>query len=175
MSRLDGYRTLLLDSTFRPMKAIGWKRAMILDIQDRVDILEYYDQVVRTPTTEYPLPAVVRLRQYLRLMRRGAPFTRRNVLLRDQFTCQYCARTLPPRDLTLDHVVPRSRGGRMVWENVVAACRRCNHQKGNRTPEEARMLLPQRPERPLFLPVSRQPLLIGETPPEWDAYLKKSA
>ncbi|MBW2255483.1 MAG: HNH endonuclease [Deltaproteobacteria bacterium] len=170
MSRLDGFRTLLLDSTFRPLRAISWKRAIILDMQDRVDVVEYYDEVVRTPSTALPLPAVVRLRQYLRVLRRGVAFTRRNVLMRDTFECQYCGDRPGYRELTLDHVVPRSRGGVLCWENVVTACQRCNRRKGSRTPHEARMRLLRLPKRPTFLPVVRAGA-DEEAPVEWVEYL----
>lgn len=172
MSRLDGIRTLLLDATYRPLRAVSWKRAIVLDLQDRVDVVEYYDEVVHTPSTTVPLPAVIRLRQYLRLYHRGVAFTRRNVLLRDKFQCQYCGDRPAMRELTLDHVVPRSRGGAMSWENVVAACQTCNHRKGSRTPREARMILRRAPSRPLFLPVLRPGLGGDETPVEWTEYLE---
>ncbi len=171
MSRLDGCRTLLLDSTCRPLKAIPWQRAIVLDLQDRVDVVEYYEEVVHTPTRALPLPAVIRIRQYLRLSARGVGFTRRNVLLRDDFECQYCGEAPPPRALTLDHVIPRSRGGPMTWENVVAACRPCNHRKGSRTPREARMPLRTVPVRPLYLPVLRAGLADPDPPEEWKLYL----
>ena len=171
MSRLDGFRTLLLDSTFRPLKTLPWQRAIVLDLQDRIDVVEYYDEVVHTPSRDIPLPAVVRLRQYLRLETRGVSFTRRNVLLRDGYRCQYCGSEPAPRCLTLDHVVPRSRGGPMTWENVVAACQECNHRKGSRTPREARMPLRSVPVRPLFLPVVRAGQAFLDPPDEWKLYL----
>ena len=171
MSRLDGFRTLMLDSAFRPLRTIPWQRAVVLDLQDRVDAIEYYDEVVRTPSTVFPLPAVVRLRQYLRLARPGVSFSRRNVLLRDAFQCQYCGCRPPIRELTMDHVLPRSRGGGTTWDNVVTACRRCNVRKGNRTPREARMTLATHPRRPLCLPLQRTTLTGEDLPPEWVDYL----
>lgn len=171
MSRLDGYRTLLLDATYQPLRTISWKRAIILDMQDRVDVVEYYDEVVHTPSTALPLPAVVRLRQYLRVFRRGVAFTRRNVLARDGFACQYCGARPPLGELTLDHVIPRSRGGSLCWENVVTACQRCNRRKGSRTPREAHMRLLRLPARPTFLPVVRAGM-DGNPPEEWVAYLR---
>lgn len=173
MSRLDGLRTLLLDATYRPMRAISWQRAIVLDLQDRVDVVEYYDEVVHTPRTAIPLPAVMRLRQYLKLYRRGVPFTRRNVLLRDRHECQYCGARPAVAHLTLDHVVPRARGGSMSWENVVTCCETCNRRKGCNTPREARMPLRREPTRPLVLPVQRRGVVMVEgAPEEWRMYLE---
>lgn len=174
MSRLDGVRTLLLDSSWRPLKAISWKRAILLDLEGRIDVVEYYEDVVRTPHTEFPLPAVVRLRQYLRLYRRGVAFSRRNVLLRDRFQCQYCGEEPGAKQLTIDHVMPRSRGGRTSWDNVVTACGECNRRKGSRTPQEARMVLRSAPERPLFLPYGFPSVggALVAAPPEWAAWLQ---
>ncbi len=172
MSRLDGIRTLLLDATWRPLRTISWKRAMILEMQDRVDVVEHYEEVVRTPSRALPLPAVVRLRQFLKVYTRGVSFTRRNVLLRDGFQCQYCGVCPPTSELTLDHVLPRSRGGPMSWDNVVAACALCNRRKGSRTPREARMTLRSRPEKPLYLPIRRPGVEHDDTPAEWAFYLQ---
>ena len=102
---------------------------------DRVDVVSTYDQVVHSPSFEMRLPSVVSLKQYVAQDRPPA-FTRFNLFLRDAFTCQYCGRG---EDLTFDHVIPRSRGGRTTWENIVTACARCNLTKGGRTPREARM------------------------------------
>jgi 5-methylcytosine-specific restriction endonuclease McrA len=172
MSRLDPYRTLLLDATWNPVRAISWKRAVILDMQDRVDVVEYYDEVIHTPNRDIPLPAVIRLRQYLKVFSRGVSFTRRNVLLRDAFECQYCGARPGTQELTLDHVVPRSRGGGMSWDNVVTACKPCNHVKGSRTPREAAMELRRLPRKPLYLPVVRPGIEHEETPREWLGYLR---
>lgn len=172
MSRLDAYRTLLLDATWHPVRAISWKRAIILDMEDRIDVVEYYDDVVHTPNREVPLPAVVRLRQYLKVYSRGVSFTRRNVLLRDGFECQYCGERPGTSELTLDHVLPRSRGGPMTWENVVAACKQCNRDKGSRTPREAAMELKKAPKKPLYLPIVRPGVEHAETPREWLDYLR---
>jgi 5-methylcytosine-specific restriction endonuclease McrA len=171
MSRLDRYRSLLLDSGCRPLCAIPWERAILLDMSDKVDVMEYYDEVVRSPTAEYPLPAVVRLRQYLRVRARPVALTRRNLILRDGCTCQYCGGRPPLRDLTMDHVVPRSRGGDTSWENVVLACGTCNRAKGARTPREAGLPLAAPPRVPGFLPTTRRALAVADPPEQWLAWL----
>lgn len=172
MSRLDAYRTLLLDSACRPMKSISWQRAVVLDWEDRVDVLAWHDEVVRTPAEELPLPSVVRLRQFLRFLRPRVSFSRRNVYLRDGFACQYCGDQPSQRHLTLDHVIPRSRGGATSWDNIVTACGECNRRKGNRTPGEARMPLRRVPWEPAGLP-GASPTVFGvdEVPESWRAWL----
>ena len=115
------------------------------------------DQTVRgryviTPTRRIRLPEVVILCGFNGFVRREVPFTRRNIFARDDHRCQYCGKRLPKHELTIDHVMPRSRGGADTWENLVLACVKCNVRKGNRTPDEACMPLMRKPSRPRWLP-----------------------
>jgi len=103
---------------------------------DRVNIIQEYDEVVSSPSFEMRLPSVIALKEYV-VQSRNPAFTRFNVFLRDKFCCQYCAAPFPAQDLTFDHVIPRSRGGRTNWENVVAACTRCNLMKANKMPSKS--------------------------------------
>lgn len=103
---------------------------------------------IRTVNQEIPVPKVIVLREYEHLPQRNLRFSRQHIFLRDDHTCQYCAKTLPRAQLNLDHVVPRSRGGQTNWENIVTSCHRCNRAKGNRTPHEANMPLIRKPRRP---------------------------
>jgi len=145
-------QTLVLNADYRPLSfhplsLWSWRDALSALMLDRVALVANYDVHARSPSVSMPVPSVVALKRYKRLD--GFPaFTRYNIYLRDGFTCQYCAGEFPAENLTFDHVVPRSRGGRTTWENVVAACARCNHAKGNRTPHEAKMPLMHRPHRP---------------------------
>lgn len=168
---LDHYRTLVLDRAFQPLRAISWERAITLDLTNRVEVLEVYDAVVRTAAAAFPLPAVIRMPAFFRRMPNTVALTRRNVLIRDAGCCQYCAATPSIRDLTLDHVVPRSRGGRSTWENLVTACGPCNRRKGSRTPEEAGMALRARPARPDHVVLGRRDMVVGAPPPQWVAWL----
>lgn len=169
---LDNYRTLLLDNGYQPLSVLGWQRALLLDLSDRVDVVEYYEDIeVRSPSRGYALPAVIRLRQYLRRVPRILPYSRRNVLVRDDGICQYCERRPKLAKLTVDHVLPRSRGGGSSWENVVACCGPCNSRKGDRTPSEARMKLLRPPVRPGLLRQGRLALRMPEVPEEWRLYL----
>jgi len=118
----------------------------------KVEVVEEYEDLIASVNLVIRMPAVVRLLRNVRVQRSGVKFSRFNVMLRDGFTCQYCQRTLPVRELTCDHVLPRTRGGATGWENIVTACRPCNERKGNRTPAEAAMLLPTPPKAPRWLP-----------------------
>lgn len=171
MGDLDGVRTLLLNSSYEPLRTLSWQRAMTLDFQDRVDVVEYYQIGVRTPSDRFPVPAVIRLRQYLRIGRRKVHMSRKNVFIRDSWTCQYCGCGGNTRTLTIDHVMPRSRGGGNTWDNVVAACGKCNHRKGAKTPREAGMPLRTDPEVPDLLEWHRRASPGGNAPAEWQAYL----
>jgi len=157
-------RALLLSSTYEPLKVITWQRAVTLLFLGKVEVLRSYETFLRTPSSAVPTPAVIRLVTFVRRRRVRVAMTRKNVFFRDGYQCQYCLAKLPARELTCDHVVPRSQGGGSSWENLVAACAPCNRRKGGRTPEEARMKLRRRPSRPDSLPVEYT-LNIGVAPP----------
>jgi len=144
--------TLVLNADFRPLNYFPlslwpWQESVKAVFLDRVQVLAEYDRDVRSPTLAMRLPSVIALRKYAAPARHPA-FTRFNVFLRDRFACQYCGSRLPPEHLTFDHVLPRSRGGRTGWTNVVAACARCNRLKGNRLLRDSGMRLLKDPVRP---------------------------
>jgi 5-methylcytosine-specific restriction endonuclease McrA len=159
-------RTLVLDSTYFPVKIISWQRAIVLVLTGRAEVvLEDQDQVIRSVNHHFKFPKILRLFNR-HLQSRGPKFSRQNIFLRDDYTCQYCAQNLPASKLTLDHVKPLSRGGPMTWENIVTSCAPCNGRKGNRTPEEARMALLKVPRPPRWSPLIC--LRLKETDPqEW--------
>jgi 5-methylcytosine-specific restriction endonuclease McrA len=140
---------LVLNADYRPLSYYPlslwcWQDTVKAVFLERVNILSHYDRSVRSPSFEMRLPSVVSLKTYVRPARYPA-FTRFNVFLRDHFACQYCG---DRSDLTFDHLVPRSRGGRTTWDNVVTACSHCNLAKGGRMPGEVRMWPGQMPIRP---------------------------
>lgn len=146
-------RTLVLDQGYQPHRIVSWKRAISMFFDDKAEIIEEYDEeVYRSTTVVIKMPAVVRLLHRVR-GKRSLKFSRMNVALRDNFSCQYCRKTLPLRKLTYDHVVPRSKGGKTRWENIVMACYSCNEQKADRTPEEAGLVLRTQPVKPSSLPL----------------------
>jgi 5-methylcytosine-specific restriction endonuclease McrA len=136
-------KVLVLNASYEPLNITSWRRAIVLLIKGKAESLEHNGYI---SCANLPLPSVIRLRQYVRVPYKEIPLTRRNILERDRHTCQYCH--YKGEQLTLDHVVPRSRGGGDTWENLVAACVRCNVRKGNRTPKEADMALRIQPRRP---------------------------
>ncbi|MEX0809602.1 MAG: HNH endonuclease [Dongiaceae bacterium] len=143
---------LVLNADFRPLSYFplslwSWQDAVKAVFMDRVNIVSEYERVVHSPSFEMKLPSVISLKEFVPLSRRPA-FTRFNVFLRDRFECQYCGDHYPTPDLTFDHVVPRSRGGRTVWENVVTACQTCNLRKGNCLPHRVGMFPRRRPSQP---------------------------
>lgn len=148
-------RTLLLNSTFEPLKVISWQRAVTLLWLGKVEIIRTYDRDIRAVTFRIKMPAVVRLLRFVRRKRPQISFSRRNLFARDENTCQYCGVRMPRAELNLDHVVPRSRGGATNWENVVCSCVPCNLRKGGRSPGEAGMRLLRLPSRPRWTPVFR--------------------
>jgi 5-methylcytosine-specific restriction endonuclease McrA len=161
---------LLLNSSFEPLKVISWQRAVTLFFCGKVEVIEEYDRAIHSVSIAIKAPAVVRLLKYARIGRKAPPLSRTNVLARDNFECQYCAKPLSSKEATLDHVVPRSQGGKTTWENIVCCCPHCNRKKGGRTPSEARMLLRTIPLRPDWLPVITVQLK-GKIPLPWRDFL----
>jgi len=146
---LRQHPALVLNADYRPLSYYPlslwpWQEAVKAAFLDRVDIIAEYEQVVRSPTTEIRIPSVVVLREFVKPQKRVA-CTRVNLFLRDEFSCQYCG---GKTDLTFDHVVPRSRGGITSWENVVAACGKCNLAKGSKTLKQAGVSLRKKPRQP---------------------------
>ena len=149
---LESYPALVLNADFRPLSYFPlslwpWQEAVKAVVSDRVNVVSEYEREVRSPSSSMRLPSVISLKEYIPSSRRPA-FTRFNVFLRDRFTCQYCGTALPSHDLTFDHVIPRSKGGRTTWANVVAACGPCNLHKSNRLLRDARMHLRRPPMEP---------------------------
>lgn len=149
---INGYPALALNADFRPLSYFplslwSWQESLKAVFLDRVSVVSEYDVFARSPSQEFRLPSVIALKEYIPMNRQPA-FTRFNVFLRDGFTCQYCGERGPAENLTFDHVIPRSRGGRTTWENVVTACSPCNLVKGHKLPRQAKMYPLRAPERP---------------------------
>ncbi len=136
-------KVLVLNASYEPLNITSWRRAVVLLIKGKAEQLEHTGKYIYD---NFPLPSVIRLRHYIRVPYVEIALTRKNLLHRDGNTCQYCRRG--GEQMTLDHVIPRSRGGQDTWDNMVVACVRCNVKKGNRTPKEAGMALLKQPSRP---------------------------
>jgi 5-methylcytosine-specific restriction endonuclease McrA len=166
--RPHGSRVLVLNSSYEPLNVCTVRRAVVLVLKEKAELIETGSRVLRSESMSLPHPVVIRLVTYVRVPRdsRRRRITRRAVFARDSWTCQYCGRT---SHLTVDHVVPRSRGGASVWENIVTSCAPCNRRKGDRTPVEVQMHPRQKPRPPgptIFIRVAT-PVV----PPAWQQYL----
>lgn len=162
---------LLLNASYEPLKVISWQRAVSMFFGGKIEVVEEYDHEIRSVSVAIKAPAVVRLLSYIHVGRRTPPLSRTNILARDNFQCQYCGISLPSKDATLDHVLPRSKGGGTSWQNVVCCCKRCNRKKGAKTPKQAGMTLPKEPVQPDWLPVL-QIRLNGRIPSSWQNFLE---
>jgi 5-methylcytosine-specific restriction endonuclease McrA len=139
---------LVLNASYEAIHICDVRRALKLVLKGVALAEEESDMVIHASTFVVRVPYVIRLRRYVAIPHRTVKFSRRNVFLRDRHTCQYCGGTFPGSDLTLDHVIPRSKGGDTAWDNVITACKRCNHIKGDRTPVEANLYPIKRPKAP---------------------------
>jgi len=159
-------RSLVLNATYEPLSVVSDRRAVVLVLSDKADVLHESGDAMHSEHLSVPVPSVVRLRSFVRVpFQRRAAISRRGVFLRDDGTCQYCGN----RAESIDHVIPRSRGGEHVWENVAAACRPCNLRKRDRTPDEAGMRLARRPATPREL--AWVVVAVGRVPDSWKPYL----
>lgn len=166
--------TLVLNSDYTPLSllplsAIAWKDAIKILFLEHATALEYYDDwTVRSPSTEFPVPAVIVSKKFIK-NKQGVKFSRSNLMLRDRFTCQYCGIRLSRDDLTIDHVIPRVKGGKTRWDNVVCSCYVCNSIKGHKSSIKPRT----KPTKPdyydLVSILTNMPLHIPST--KWIPYL----
>jgi len=162
---------LVLNATFEPINVTAVRRALVLLLKGVAQAEELNHAEIHSASNAVRVPSVIRLLAYRHIPQQTRALSRKNILLRDRNICQFCGKIFPASDLTLDHVVPRSRGGRSSWENLVACCYQCNNHKGDRTPEEASLQLVRRP-RPFTLHTSRQLMrLIGNKDEKWRKYL----
>lgn len=162
---------LVLNASYEPINVCAARRALVLVLKGVAAAEEHSSSFVHSSRQALPMPSVIRLLEYRRIPHQTRALSRKNILMRDRYTCQYCHKTLPSGELTLDHVVPRSRAGETTWENLVACCHPCNNRKGSRTPEEAGMKLARAP-RPFSLHTSRHLMrLLAKSDNQWQKYL----
>ena len=164
-------QVLLLNITYEPLRIINWKKAITLLLLGKVEVLEEYSREIRSVSFTIKLPSVVRLLRMVKRPKSPVKFSRQNIYARDRYRCQYCGRKFPSEELTYDHVIPRSRGGKTEWENIVTCCVDCNRRKGGKTPDEAGMKLIKKPVKPTWIPALRISIGIREVPKSWLDYL----
>lgn len=162
---------LVLNATYEPLNIVSLRRAIVLLLKEKAEILEAANQRIRSADFSLPVPTVIRLVCFVRVPRPlSISFSRRSVMMRDNYTCQYCGAQPTKAELTIDHVVPRVRGGDTTWDNVVCACKQCNLRKGARTPGEADMRLQRPPHRPKYVAVMW--LSWSSQQEAWEKYLQ---
>lgn len=165
-------RSLLLNASYEPLRIVDWKRAVTLVLLNKVEVLEEYQREVHSVTLTVKVPSILRLRVFIRRAPRArVQFSRASVFARDNHMCQYDGRQYPLSNLTIDHVVPRTAGGRSTWDNVVTCCTDCNRRKGGRTPEEAGLTLIRIPIRPQGMGNVLFSTGLKAVPDSWRPYL----
>ena len=162
---------LVLNASYEAINVCNLKRAVKMIVKGSARTEEMSDRSIHSTTASMPIPLVIRLVTYVHIPHCVVKFSRKNVFIRDQYTCQYCHVYFPPSLLTLDHVIPRSRGGTTVWENVASACKKCNTKKGNQTPNEAGMSTKRAPKAPSILTYLHLNRRFHAYDPAWKKYL----
>lgn len=161
---------LVLNQDYQPLSICSVQRSMKLLFLEKAELLhDDPEKELRTPRDAYQYPSVIRLRSYIRIPYTKVVLSRRNIMRRDNFTCQYCGKK---SKLTIDHILPKSRGGGDTWENLTTACEKCNVKKGSMTPKEANMLLRSKPYRPIPITFFRD--YNGNVQDHWKPYLYMS-
>ena len=165
-----GHEVLVLNSDYEPLNICNMRRAMALVFLGKVDVLHENNMVLHTVSREYRPPSVVRLKGHIKRPHPQLRLSRRSILARDNYTCQYCGHK--GHDLTVDHVIPRRLGGPMSWENLVCCCKKCNTKKGDKTLAQLGVTLKQQPKRPKYVPFISLTMFIAGTRNEiWRDYL----
>lgn len=161
-------KVLVLNQSYEPISICSVKKAFLLVFLTKAEIVaSKNDRTLRTVSVHYSCPSIIRLSTYVRVTFRRVELSRKNILRRDNARCQYCGKTNPP--LTIDHIIPKSRGGEDTWENLITACMKCNNRKGNRTPDEAGMPLLTIPKKPSHVTFLKQ--IVGKVDDAWRPYL----
>jgi 5-methylcytosine-specific restriction endonuclease McrA len=177
MINVHARTVLLLNASYVPLRTISVRDAVDLMMRGVAHAVDGVAARLRTPSTVFEVPSVLRMRYYVNVPQRGAVWSRRGVMARDQYTCVYCGvipgdnrrgHAVKRADLTVDHLIPRSKGGGNTWSNTACACRWCNHRKADRTPHEAGMKLRWEPRRPRVNYI----VASGEIPEEWKVYIR---
>jgi len=163
-------KVLVLNSGYEPIMVTDWTRAFSLVFCGKAIIVEEYDKTIRTVSEEFKVPAVISLKKYVR-PRRIVNFSKRSIHIRDNFTCQYCGKRQGKSSLSLDHIIPKSKGGATDWKNMVSACIDCNTRKSDKLLKDTTFSLRRKPTQPLSIYNFLWEIELNEIPKEWKDYL----
>ena len=166
---MQNISVLKLDSSFKPVEVITWEEAVVLTWLKKAWAVEYTDKWVHSAKKAFQIPSVIVLFRYIDEKLFTLPCTRKNILIRDENQCQYCAEQFREPELTLDHVIPRSKGGTHTWGNLVAACKSCNQKKRDYLVENSPVRLIRRPKKPSYASIIKKRLVSGNL--RWNEYL----
>ncbi|MDO9575017.1 MAG: HNH endonuclease [bacterium] len=158
---------LVLNQSYEPLSITRMRRAVILLWLGKAELVETFEWRIHTSTMAFDSPSIIRLQSYVHLRRPAIPLTRKNIMKRDGYSCQYCGIKGVP--MTCDHVIPKTRGGDDSWENLVCSCMECNNRKGNHTPDEAGIKLIKKPKRPHYFFIFQSSFKIPDE--RWKNYL----
>ena len=161
-------KVLVLNQSYEPLMVIGAKRAICLLLTKRSECIQNYDDIIRAQSFSMNLPSVIRINRYVNFFRSNTVLNRMNILIRDDYTCQYCSKK--SNNMTIDHIIPKNRGGEDTWENLVAACGRCNTKKGDRLLDKIEMHLLKKPKKPNYLFYFKQ-YITKDVEETWRDYL----
>lgn len=158
---------LVLNTNYSPLMICTARRAICLKYLEKVEILETYNDKVHSPSISLNLPSIIKLRDFVHYNSMNVVMSRKNIMIRDKHTCQYCGSKTS--SMTIDHIIPKHRGGNDNWENLITACQQCNKKKGNLSPEEAKMSLNRQPRKPNRIHYFQQ--FINHDQTAWRPYL----
>ena len=161
-------KVLVLNQSYEPLMVIGAKRAIISILCEKTECVANYSDIIRSQSFSMSLPSVIRVKQYVRFFRTEVILNRINILKRDNFTCQYCFKK--SNSMTIDHIIPKNKGGKDRWDNLVAACSKCNTKKGNNLLEKIEMKLLKKPKKPNYLFYFKQ-YINQDVQDSWKEYL----
>ena len=163
-----GKKVLVLNQSYEPLMVIGAKRAICLLLTDRSECIQNYDDIIRAQSFTMNLPSVIRINRYVKFFRSNTILNRINILIRDDYTCQYCSKKT--NNMTIDHVIPKNKGGQDTWDNLVAACVKCNTKKSDLLLSKIEMYLLKKPKKPNYLFYFKQ-YITKDVEETWKNYL----
>ncbi len=150
-------KTMVLNTDYQFIGYISWKRAIVLMVTDKIDVVEFSDKIVRSVSDVFIIPKVIRLINHVKkIYNQVIKFSKTNVFLRDKYICSYCGKKLQKAEATIDHILPKSKGGKDSWKNCVTSCSLCNSKKGNNTPEDSGMVSPKNIKIPTLNDIIQQ-------------------